>query len=81
MSFIIATYTYIHPGAVGLQGSQTPDGAGRIWLDDVACTSLNTRLIDCTNRGLGVHNCVHSEDAGVRCSGDYKLTILSHYLN
>ena len=42
-------------------------GSGPIFLDDLACTSLETRLIDCTHGGIEVTNCVHSSDAGVRC--------------
>ena len=55
--------------ATGLQGSAVPDGTGQIWLDDVACAGTEDRLIECRNRGLGVHNCAHSEDAGVSCTG------------
>ena len=41
-------------------------GSGPIVMDDVACTSSERRLIDCS---FSVnHNCGHSEDAGVRCS-------------
>ncbi len=42
-------------------------GAGNIWLDQVNCRGTETRLIDCPANPLGFHNCVHSEDAGVRC--------------
>jgi len=38
----------------------------RITLDDVACTTAQSRLIDCTydsNTG----DCSHSDDAGVTC--------------
>lgn len=33
----------------------------------MGCTGSETRLIDCPNNGVGVHNCVHTEDAGVTC--------------
>ena len=44
------------------------NGAGQIWLDDVACRGTEARLIDCLARPLGQHNCAHVEDVGVRCS-------------
>ena len=31
------------------------------------CTGNETKLYDCQNAGIGVHNCNHDEDAGVRC--------------
>ena len=42
-------------------------GTGQIWLDNLICTGLESRLIDCTHNGFGVHNCDHSEDAGLFC--------------
>lgn len=53
-------------GAVALTSGFT-NGAGQIWLDNVQCTGRETALLSCTHNGLGVHNCVHAEDAGVRC--------------
>ena len=40
---------------------------GRIWLDEVQCFGTESRLTDCLSSTLGVHNCGHSEDAGVSC--------------
>ena len=43
-------------------------GNGRIILDGVVCNGNETRLENCSSRGLGVHNCYLSEDAGVICA-------------
>ena len=45
------------------------EGSGYIWLDDVNCSSSETNILSCPHNGLGMHNCGHSEDAGVRCTG------------
>ena len=54
-------------GAVALSRASFGAGTGRIWLDNVACSGNERRLIDCNANPLGSHNCQHSEDAGVRC--------------
>ena len=42
-------------------------GTGQIFLDNVGCSGTELYLANCTNNGIGVHNCVHSEDAGITC--------------
>ena len=42
-------------------------GTGLIWLDNVNCAGTEARLANCPANPIGSHNCVHSEDAGVRC--------------
>ena len=43
------------------------EGSGIIWFDDVQCTGSEAHLYDCLNDGVGIHNCRHTEDAGVTC--------------
>ena len=52
-------------------------GTGPIHLDNVQCVGTESRLVDCRSNGLGIHNCGHSEDAGVRCVGAFML-VCSH---
>ena len=43
-------------------------GSGPILLDDVACVGNESRLLDC--QYTSIHNCVHSEDAGISCKAE-----------
>ena len=49
-------------------------GTGPIWLDDVFCIGSESELLDCSHRGIGNHNCVHFEDASVRCTSKFIIT-------
>lgn len=56
-----------YSGAKPRINSAYGDGAGPVLLDDVRCTGLEYRLLDCAHRGLEVSNCGHHQDAGVIC--------------
>ena len=58
---LISDYT----GAVAFGSSFFGQGSGPINLDDVQCTGSEAGLLDCTYNPT--HNCIHFEDAGVRC--------------
>ena len=57
-------------------------GAGRILLENIFCSGNESSLASCSHRGVGSHNCRHSEDASVVCSpGEYKLGWLLFVMN
>ncbi|KFP42244.1 Deleted in malignant brain tumors 1 protein, partial [Chlamydotis macqueenii] len=45
-------------------------GSDPIWLDNVHCVGTESTLSECELTNWGQHNCGHSEDAGVVCSGN-----------
>ncbi|XP_051745846.1 deleted in malignant brain tumors 1 protein-like isoform X2 [Ctenopharyngodon idella] len=44
-------------------------GAGKIWMDNVMCSGSEPSILNCSSVEMGNHNCGHSEDVGVICSG------------
>jgi hypothetical protein len=53
--------------AVARSSSYFGRGYGRIWLDDVKCVGTEDDILNCSHRGIGVHNCSHGNDASVSC--------------
>ena len=52
------------------------EGEGQIWLDDVKCTGTENNILSCLQLPLeSIHNCIHSEDSGIRCLGKHLLFI------
>ena len=69
VSSFVSIHTIINVGALAFSRATFGQGTGSIWLDQVACTGTEGRLADCSANPIGVHDCQHSEDAGVRCPG------------
>ena len=46
---------------------------GRIWLDNLDCSSGDEVIEDCSHRGWGINYCSHRSDVGVVCrpNGNY----------
>ena len=54
---------------IDIRGSaQYGQGSGQILLNNVNCLGNESTIEDCSHDGWGVHDCIHSKDAGVRCA-------------
>ena len=62
-----------HTGGTAYSNAYFGAGTGPIYLDDVACTSSDSQLLECSSRPILTHNCFHSADASVGCEGELVL--------
>ena len=70
---VVSASITISIDAVPLRQAYFGRGSGDILLDNVVCRGTESSLLECTTNIIGQHNCDHSEDAGVRCEGDFLL--------
>ena len=64
--YMVYVVRYFNAGAMAILYAHFGQGSGTIYLDDVACTGSESRLIDCTY-DPDTSDCNHGEDAGIRC--------------
>ena len=57
----------VHAGASSYTGAHFGQGVGPIQLNYIWCIGNESRLLDCPH--TTIHDCTHSEDAGVACPG------------
>ena len=68
--FVLHSFVSLpHSDAVPVPRGFFGAGVGRIHLDDLGCDGTEETLFNCSHRGIGINNCIHSEDAGVICQG------------
>ena len=65
MCTVATAYSYAYFG----------QGSDPIYLDNVACFGYEPTLLSCISQPIGSHNCIHSEDAGVRCEGNFATNL------
>lgn len=54
--------------AVAYNEAHFGPGTGPIFMDSVHCAGTEDLLVQCAFPGLSIHDCSHSEDAGVSCA-------------
>ena len=57
---------------VGAMTKTFEGGDGTIFLENVGCSGAESHLIQCSHPPINVHNCDHSDDAGVICNRELK---------
>ncbi|XP_063951094.1 soluble scavenger receptor cysteine-rich domain-containing protein SSC5D-like isoform X2 [Lytechinus pictus] len=69
-----------YPGVHSVYGEASfGRGYGSIWLDDMQCSGTELTLTDCLRGISDHHDCLHTEDVGVRClarSGDMSVRLV-----
>ena len=79
-AFLFSWFVHLNPtGATPLNNAFFGQGTGPILLNDLNCTSTESRLVDCHHNGIGqaVFCRGHMDDAGLRCAERKLFKVLS----
>ena len=76
LQYLCFTTSFLNAGAQAVSFAAYGQGTGPILLDDVACSGTESRLIECRASPITTHNCVHFEDASVRCQPPPRMSTL-----
>ena len=68
-NLLLFIVSLISPIAAEGRSARFDRASGPFFLDNVGCNGTEPQLINCTNRGIGVHDCGNFEDAEVVCKG------------
>ncbi|KAG7491251.1 hypothetical protein MATL_G00001120 [Megalops atlanticus] len=52
-------------------------GTGKVWMSRIQCSGHEGSLKDCSGASFGLFSCPHSKDAGVVCSGVFKVRLVN----
>ena len=66
MIYFIVHIFHVNSVAISFSNAYFGQGTGPIHIDNVGCSGSESVLVQCNH--LTIDNCVHAEDAGVRCS-------------
>ena len=78
--FLLPMHYQSHAGGIAYNSAYFGRGSGGIFLNYVGCRGTESSLFSCPNFGIGVHNCHHSHDVGVRCLGKVATSTISELL-
>lgn len=67
--------TFCRSNAVAYDQAHFGQGLGPILLDNLSCLGSEADLFQCGHNTLGMHNCQHTEDAGVQCGMTFEILI------
>ena len=71
------TYDISTSGSTAFRNAAFGEGTGAVFLEGLECDGTESSLLECPmDTQLGLSQCDHSEDSGIRCYGKYVHTYI-----